>query len=71
MGATVKSLLILFTMQSYKSYDTVSPQKVFTNPFHHAKLQILRYYYYYLNKGHPSKSQIKKKSTQSGAIKEK
>ena len=36
-----QSLLILFTMQSYKSYDMVSPQTVFTYPFHHAKLQIL------------------------------
>ena len=27
-------------MQSYKSYYTVSPQTVFTYPFHHAKLQI-------------------------------
>ena len=34
-----QSLLILFTMQSYKSYYTVSPQTVFTYPFHHAKLQ--------------------------------
>ena len=36
-----QSLLILFTMQSYKSYCTVSPQTVFTYLFHHAKLQIL------------------------------
>ena len=36
-----QSLLILFTMQSYKSYYMVSPQTVFTYPFHHAKLQIL------------------------------
>ena len=36
-----QSLLILFTMQSYKSYFMVSPQTVFTYPFHHAKLQIL------------------------------
>ena len=36
-----QSLLILFTMQSYKSYYTVSPQTVFTYPLHHAKLQIL------------------------------
>ena len=36
-----RSLLILFTMQSYKSYYMVSPQTVFTYPFHHAKLQIL------------------------------
>ena len=36
-----RSLLILFTMQSYKSYYTVSSQTVFTYPFHHAKLQIL------------------------------
>ena len=36
-----QSLLILFTMQSYKSYHMVSPQTVFTYPFHHAKLQIL------------------------------
>ena len=36
-----QSLLILFTMQSYKSYNMVSPQTVFTYPFHHAKLQIL------------------------------
>ena len=35
-----QSLLILFTIQSYKSY-MVSPQTVFTYPFHHAKLQIL------------------------------
>ena len=28
-------------MQSYKSYYMVSPQTVFTYPFHHAKLQIL------------------------------
>ena len=36
-----QSLLILFTMQSYKSYYMVSPQTVFTDPFHRAKLQIL------------------------------
>ena len=36
-----QSLLILFTVQSYKSYDMVSPQTVFTYPFHRAKLQIL------------------------------
>ena len=36
-----QSLLILFTMQSYKSYCMVSPHTVFTYPFHHAKLQIL------------------------------
>ena len=36
-----QSLLILFTIQSYKSYCMVSPQTVFTYPFHHAKLQIL------------------------------
>ena len=36
-----QSLLILFTMQSYKSYYMVSPQTVFTYPFHHAKLQVL------------------------------
>ena len=36
-----QSLLILFTVQSYKSYYMVSPQTVFTYPFHHAKLQIL------------------------------
>ena len=36
-----QSLLILFTMQSYKYYYMVSPQTVFTYPFHHAKLQIL------------------------------
>ena len=36
-----QSLLILFTMQSYKSYYMVSLQTVFTYPFHHAKLQIL------------------------------
>ena len=36
-----RSLLIRFTMQSYKSYYMVSPQTVFTYPFHHAKLQIL------------------------------
>ena len=36
-----QSLLILFTTQSYKSYYMVSPQTVFTYPFHHAKLQIL------------------------------
>ena len=36
-----QSLLILFTVQSYKSYCTVSPQTVFTYPFHRAKLQIL------------------------------
>ena len=36
-----QSLLILFTMQSYKSYYMVSPQTVFTYPLHHAKLQIL------------------------------
>ena len=36
-----QSLLILFTMLSYKSYYMVSPQTVFTYPFHHAKLQIL------------------------------
>ena len=34
-----QSLLILFTMQSYKSCYMVSPQTVFTYPFHHAKLQ--------------------------------
>ena len=28
-------------MQSYKYYYMVSPQTVFTCPFHHAKLQIL------------------------------
>ena len=38
-----QSLLILFTMQSYKSYYMVSPQTVFTYPFHHAKLQILQH----------------------------
>ena len=37
-----QSLLILFTVQSYKSYYMVSPQTVFTYPFHQAKLQILR-----------------------------
>ena len=36
-----QSLLILFTMQSYKSYYMVSPQTVFTYHFHRAKLQIL------------------------------
>ena len=36
-----RSLLILFTVQSYKSYYTVSPQTVFTYPLHRAKLQIL------------------------------
>ena len=36
-----QSLLILFTIQSYKSYYMVSPQTVFTYPFHHTKLQIL------------------------------
>ena len=36
-----QSLLILFTMQCYKSYYMVSPQTVFTYPLHHAKLQIL------------------------------
>ena len=36
-----QSLLILFTVQSYKSYNMVPPQTVFTYPFHHAKLQIL------------------------------
>ena len=36
-----QSLLILFTMQSYKSYYMVSQQTVFTYLFHHAKLQIL------------------------------
>ena len=36
-----QSLLILVTMQSYKSYYMVSPQTVFTYPCHHAKLQIL------------------------------
>ena len=36
-----QSFLILFTMQSYKSYCMVSPQTVFSYPFHHAKLQIL------------------------------
>ena len=36
-----RSLLILFTVQSYKSYYTVSPQTIFTYPFHRAKLQIL------------------------------
>ena len=40
-----QSLLILFTMQSYKSYYMVSPQTVFTYPFHHAKLQILLMHY--------------------------
>ena len=34
-----QSLLILVTMQSYKSYYTVSPQTVFTYPCHHAELQ--------------------------------
>ena len=38
-----QSLLILFTVQSYKSYNTVSPQTVFTYPFHRAKLQILQH----------------------------
>ena len=33
-----RSLLILFTLQSYKSYYMVSPQTVFTYPFHYAKL---------------------------------
>ena len=36
-----QSLLILFTVQSYKSYYMVLPQIVFSYPFHHAKLQIL------------------------------
>ena len=36
-----QSLLILFTMQSYKFYYMVSQQTVFTYPFHHAKLQVL------------------------------
>ena len=36
-----QSLLILFTMQCYKSYSMVSLQTVFTYPFHHAMLQIL------------------------------
>ena len=36
-----QSLLILFTMQSYKSYYSVSPQTVFTYPLPHAKLQFL------------------------------
>ena len=36
-----QSLLLLFTMQSYKSYYMASPKTVFTSPFHHAKLQIL------------------------------
>ena len=36
-----QSLLILFTVQSYKSYYMVSPQTVFTYPFHRAKLQVL------------------------------
>ena len=36
-----QSLVVLFTMQSYKSYYIVSPQTVFSCPFHHAKLQIL------------------------------
>ena len=36
-----QSLLILLTMQSYKSYYMVSAQTVFTYPSHHAKLQIL------------------------------
>ena len=36
-----QSLIVLFTMQSYKSYYTVSPQTVFSYPPHHAKLQIL------------------------------
>ena len=40
-GHRKQSLLIIFTMQSYKSYYMVSPQTVFTYPFHHAKLQIL------------------------------
>ena len=35
-----QSLLILFTTQSYKSYYMVSPQTVFTYPFHHAKLHL-------------------------------
>ena len=33
-----QSLLICFTMQSYKSYYMVSLQTVFTYPFHSAKL---------------------------------
>ena len=41
-----QSLLILFTMQSYKSYCMVSPQTVFTYPFHHVKLQILLIFFY-------------------------
>ena len=40
-----QSLLILFTMQSYKSYYMVSPQTVFTYHFHHAKLQSYKSYY--------------------------
>ena len=36
-----QSILILFTVQSYKSYYMVSPQTVYTHPFHRAKLQIL------------------------------
>ena len=36
-----QSLLILVTIQSYKSYHMVSPQTVFTYPCHYSKLQIL------------------------------
>ena len=36
-----QSLLILFSMQSYKYYYMVSQQTVFTYPFQHAKLQVL------------------------------
>ena len=36
-----QSLLIPFTIQSYKSYYMVSLQTVFTYPFHYTKLQIL------------------------------
>ena len=39
-----QSLLILFTMQSYKSYYMVSLQIVFTYSYHQAKLQILLIY---------------------------
>ena len=39
-----QSLLILLSMQSYKSYYTVSPQTVFTYP-HHFTMQSYKSYY--------------------------
>ena len=51
-----QSLLILFTMQSYKSYYMVSPQTVFTYPLHHAKLQVFACRWLSIGIWHPRKS---------------